>query len=360
MIGSRLGSRHRAVITFCVAAILAACQGRPAGSATPPAGVPSAPSTSLATPAAPSPTPRPTLPTGRLLFTRYAGNAEGAFVGFFILDARQSKATKVDLPFTVAGAGIPVWSPDGSTLLVNIYRSDTGARPATIKPDGSQFRMLEPEGLAGDLECTSWSADGRRLLCYVGSPNTKLDGMYELTLEGTELRRLTTSPYHYTEGSEGGCGGGEGRGVYSPDGSRFAFIRQKCGTGPAPDKDEEAALVVGDLATRKLTVIVERGVRTHAGSQLSWSPDGAWIAYGTQSLDLALVRPDGTDGHVVEVDADSAGIMGPTWSPDGSAILVCTLLSGNLGSMYVVVPDGSGASIVSGTSGGAFPSWTGS
>ena len=359
MVGSRSRIRSRAVVACCTAALLAACQGAPAGTTQPASNLPGA-ATTEPTAAAPSPTSGPTLPTGRLIFTRYAGNAEGAFIGFYILDAGQSKATKIELPATVDGAGIAAWSADGTRLVVNVFRVSVGGRPAVIKADGSDFRLLEPKGLDGDLDCTAWAPDAKRLLCGIGSPNTRLDGMYELTPDDVTLTRLTTSPYHYTEGSEGGCGGGEGRGVYSPDGTHFAFIRQKCGTGPAPDKDEEAALVVGDLATRKLTVIVERGVRTHAGSQLSWSPDGAWIAYGTQSLDLGLVRPDGTDGHMVQVKFGSGGVMGPAWSPDGSAIIFCTLLGGNLGSMYLVAPDGTGPTVVPGTAGGAFPSWTGS
>lgn len=360
MVGSRSVLASCSWLALCLATLLAACQGTPAGTAQLSASQVAVPSSEGHTAALSSPTPRPMLPNGRLLFTRYAGNPEGAFIGFYVLEGGQSKAAKVELPIAVEGAGIPAWSADGSALLVNLFRPETGGRPATIKSDGSDFRSLEPEGLAGDLECTAWSIDAKRLLCSIGSPNAKLDGMYELALDDVKLTRLTTSPYHYTEGSEGGCGGGEGRGIYSPDGTQFAFIRQKCGTGPAPDKDEEAALVVGDLATRKLTVVVERGVRTHAGSQLSWSPDGTWIAYGTQSLNLALVHPDGSDGHLVEVAIGSAGVMGPTWSPDGSAILFPTLSSGQLGTMYIAALDGSHATVVPGTSGGAFPSWAGS
>jgi hypothetical protein len=354
--------RWRAALWCAVVAAsmtLASCQG--AGTATP--GNTGAPtvgaSTAAPTNAPPSPTPMPLLPQGRLVFTRYSGDAEGPFVGFYVLDAGQSTATKLELPITVDGASFAAWSPDGAQLVVNLYRSETGGRPATIGLDGSDFHFLEPEGLKGDLECTDWSGDGKRLMCGVNSPDPKLDGVYELTVDGVTLRRLTTSPYHYTEGSAGGCGGGDGRGVYSPDETRFAFIRQKCGNGPDPSSDEEAALVVGKLSGGALTVIIQRGVRTHGGSQLSWSPDGQWIAYDTQGLDLALVHPDGSDNHVIDVHIAPLRVLGPAWSPDGRAVVFGTLNNDRLGNMYLVAPDGSGAIVVPGTLSGAFPNWTG-
>ena len=356
MVRQRFGSL---IVVGCAFALVAtACGDGPVVTSGTTAGAPTGAATTQPTAPIATATAAPTLPAGRLVFTRYSRDPEGPFVGIYVLDAGQSKATKVELPITVAGAGIPAWSEDGAQLVVNVFGPEIGLRPATLKPDGSEFHLLEPNGVEGDLECTSWSADGERLLCDIGSTNPKLDGVYELTLEGAELRRLTTSPFHHTEGSAGGCGGGEGRGVYSPDGTRFAFIRQKCGTGPDPAKDEEAALVVGDLASGDLTVAVDRGVRTHAGSQLSWSPDGQWIVFGTQSLDLALVHPDGSDYHVVDVNGPF-GVLGPTWSPDGQAIVFATLDSGQLGDMYIVAPDGSGRIRVPGTSGGVFPSWTG-
>jgi Tol biopolymer transport system component len=60
----------------------------------------------------------------------------------------------------------------------------------------------------------------------------------------------------------------------------------------------------------------------------------------------------------VAVDIGSAGVIGPAWSPDGSAILFATISDGQLGTMYVAAPDGSHTAVVSGTAGGAFPNWT--
>jgi Tol biopolymer transport system component len=357
VVGSLDGGRGRVVAALGIAAVVAACQAAPAG--TPATQSSQAPASNVAaSDAPPSPTPHPTLPNGRVVFTRYAGNPEGPFLGFYVLAAGESKSTKVDLPIEVEGGGLPAWSRDGSQLVVNLYSGAFGGRPGVIKPDGTAFQLLQPAGLAADLECTDWSPDGKRLLCDVGSNDPKVPGIFEMTIETQKLDRLTHSPYHYTEGSEGGCGGGDSRAVYSPDGKQFAFIRQKCGTGPRPDADEEAALVVGDIATQKLKVVVERGLRTHAGSQIGWSPDGAWLVYGTQSLGLGVVRPDGTDGHLLPVDVP--GVMGPTWSPDGSSILFARLSNGQLGTMYLVAADGSGATLVPGTSGGAFPRWTSS
>ena len=69
-----------------------------------------------------------------------------------------------------------------------------------------------------------------------------VDGIYTMRIDDLHLERLTTSPFHFTEGSAGMCGGGENRGVYSPDGTQIAYVRQKCGLGPNPSADESAAI----------------------------------------------------------------------------------------------------------------------
>jgi len=66
-------------------------------------------------------------------------------------------------------ASYPVWSPDGSKLLVIARRPNLPPRPAIVNPDGSDLTVLDPPNLGlgspFELGCTSWSPDGTRLLC---------------------------------------------------------------------------------------------------------------------------------------------------------------------------------------------------
>jgi Tol biopolymer transport system component len=307
--------------------------------------------------------PSPVALIGRLVFDRFAGSPVDPWVGTFIADADGGHAHPLTLPVKADGGLTAVWSPDGSRLLVSVWTPPSGPlRPGIVDPDGTGFHLLQPKGFAHDLGCSAWSPDASTLLCSVSSPDLKADGIYSLRTDGTGLTQLTKSPYHDTVGTAGECGGGDSRAVFSPDGKQFAFIRQKCGTGPDPSSDESGAIIIANSDGSGLhEVVAQGGVRTHPGSQLSWSPDGREIAFGTQDLYLSLVHPDGTGLRQINVDFGTAGVggaFGPAWSPDGTRIVFSTFANGQQGDMWNVAPDGSAPLMVTGTTGGgAFVNW---
>jgi dipeptidyl aminopeptidase/acylaminoacyl peptidase len=116
--------------------------------------------------------------------------------------------------------------------------------------------------------------------------------------------------------------------AFSPDG-RFAIV-------PMEDSDEPfstTTLWKLDLVTglRKALVPPALGL-----GQVSWAPDGQWIAYNTfptdppldnptgkygprASSEVWLVRPDGSDAHRVSA-IDGWGLL--SWSPDSSRLAV--------------------------------------
>jgi Tol biopolymer transport system component len=276
--------------------------------------------------------------TGRIVFDRFEGDrgAEGSHLGTFIADADGSDERLLAGPLWVAG-----WSPDGDRLLVGSIHG-----PAIIDADGSGLQEI---GVDTDvsLDCSDWSPDGTTLVCggsQAGHPEA--DGVYTVGIDGTGLTRLTTSPYHDTVGTAGECGGGQGRGVYAPDGSQIVFIEQRCGTGPDPSSDETAAIWRIDSDGSDLTQIVPHGqVRSHPGSQLSWSSDGSLVVFGSQEGVLYVVRPDGTGLAEVPLEGgwDGRIARGPEWSPDGTRIAFAMYAdSAGTQDLYTVAPDGSG------------------
>src|SRR5262249_13037008 len=90
-------------------------------------------------------------------------------------------------------AGAPLWSPDGSRLLVNATRPNTPDRPATINADGSGPTLLDVAPKNTFLGCSAWSPDGTRLLCGEGSDQDPAPcGVYSMrTSDGGDLSRLT-------------------------------------------------------------------------------------------------------------------------------------------------------------------------
>jgi WD40 repeat protein len=295
-----------------------------------------------------APSKVPYVPAGQLVFDRFdaTAGAEGPYLGTFIANGGENGERKLTVPVQVDQL-MPAWSPDARRLLVNISHPPPGlGDPAFINADGSGYSLVRPKGLTESIGCSDWSPDGRTLVCSIGSgEHHQLDGIYTIRVDGSHLTRLTHSPYHDTVGSAGECGGGENRAVYSPNGTRIAYIRQKCGTGPDPSSDESAAIEVMSVDGRDVHEIVPQGgVKSHPGSQLSWSPDGSQIALGSQDGRLLLVHPDGSAYAQIALPADLGDYhaWGPDWSPDGTRLVFSMYLaSSDSTDLYAISPDGS-------------------
>lgn len=304
-------------------------------------------------------------PPGLLVFDRYDGafGAEGPYLGTFITRSDGTDERALTVPIESVGL-IPAWSPDSRRLLLTTWLAPKGpARPAIINADGSGFVRLEPPDAAGDdLGCSDWSPDGELIACSVSGTKPDPDGIYTLRPDGIGLARLTTSPFHTTRGTAGECGGGDGHGVFSPDGSKIAFIRQRCGAGANPSSDESSAIFVMNRDGTGLREIVPQGaVKSHPGTQISWSPDGTTIAFGSQAGELFLVQPDGTGLTQIRLPSDlgSHHAYGPDWSPDGTRIVFSMYVDSERSTdLYSVARDGSSLVRITSADGAEnFASW---
>ena len=196
-------------------------------------------------------------------------------------------AQPTDIGFFNGGAWTPSWAPDnehlavagGNAVLWIANRDGSAAHPIST----GTYAEVGEKGWSAD-----WSPDGTKLLFGAPKPNEDY-GLYMVGLDGAPERLI--SP----------CAND---GVWSPDGSMFAYMR--CGIGSGPQ------VVVSDLDGRQ--------IRTLAGFygwyMPAWSPDQTRIAI----LD-DRPGPANQPGPPVIAILDPKGIAPTVTLPAGSATL---------------------------------------
>jgi hypothetical protein len=163
--------------------------------------------------------------------------------------------------------------------LLAIARTPAGDRLVTFNPDGSGLRAL----LSGQrLSSPGWSPDGNRIA---------------VAESGRVLVLALATGQTQTVLDEAGAASP----TWAPDGVHVALLR-----GP-------------DVVTMRTDGGDVRAVPVPFFGQiswLSWSPDGARLAYGTSGM-LRTVALDGTDDRSL---ATATTLGEPAWSPDSSRI----------------------------------------
>jgi hypothetical protein len=212
------------------------------------------------------------------------------------------------------------WSPDGRRLMWSAYQevrvADIAA--ATVKewslaanpyggpwlrwsPDGDRIVFGEGQSYYGEnsVVVSAWDGSARRELAT---------GYYaEWSPGGQEIVFLTSDHYPDPLGLQAIRPDGTKRRVvvntissaiprWSPSGDRIAFLEEY----------SSRISVVGRDGTG------ERLLATGGGRQISWSPDGTWLAVGSD-----LIEVDGLGR--AHVDTDSW--VTPRWSPSGREVL---------------------------------------
>ena len=223
-----------------------------------------------------------------------------------------------------------------STRRAGVYGFDDASATARFQPS-----------FPADAEQVTWSSDGSRA-AFVQTVAGH-EQIFLVDVDG-ETRQLTSDDMK-------GCTCGASDPAFSPDGERMAFsgfssdgvhiyvvnlrterVRQVSRVPEPPRRATEPtwspdgttiAFTVGEYGAVELWTVSladgrqERIPTPVAGSSPAWSPDGAWIAFAggvdaESETDIWLVRPDGSDAHVV---ADLARFdQNPAWSPDSSEI----------------------------------------
>jgi WD40-like Beta Propeller Repeat len=227
------------------------------------------------------------------------------------------------------------WSPDGSRVLCNLWSRDD-VQPATANPDGSDFKLLNPN-LPLDLFCLAWSPDGARLLCHSeGMANPADAGLYTVrSSDAGDFVRVAATP---PDGFDNGYG-------YSPDGSRVLFARYDSkdnGTLFSVKPDGSGAI---QLSPPGLSVL-DLDFFDRVGAD--WSPDGSRVTFAVVQRrssgrgfksGVFVVNADGTGARRITphgLDAFSA-----QWAPNGEWIAFTGVRRAP--EVWIVRPDGTGA-----------------
>jgi Anaphase-promoting complex subunit 4 WD40 domain len=277
------------------------------------------------------------LPIGTVVAGRFVDSPEGTFLGAFTLGTDGEQAP-LPMPSTSQGFS-GAWSLKGGFVLATMFNGQRLVTGTIDRVTGA-FAEIRADGLAGELDCTDWNPVLGDVICTLGGADPADDGIYAVTVATGDATRLTTSAFHHVVGTAGECGGGEGRAVYAPDGLRFAYVQQKCGTGANPSEEETGAIAVAAADGSGSKVIVPfGGVRTHPGGEISWSPKNDLIAFGTQDGKLSVVRPDGSGLRQLQTPGFA---YGPEWSPDGTWLLVTVVATKpSEADLFAVAADGS-------------------
>jgi dipeptidyl aminopeptidase/acylaminoacyl peptidase len=245
--------------------------------------------------------------------------------------------TALETPI-VAGPEIdldPVFSPDGTRiafLRVDRPWSDAGppsdAAIVVVRPDGSDERVITPEGFAGGrVAGFAWLPDSASLVVYHDRPRPEGSGWFfgDLSLfdtDGVNEPRplpLALCNQQFTCDGLGGI-------FRPPTGDRVLFSG---GEGCEPPREVCAhPLVVMDPDGGNLEVLIDASRAADLGiadpTSASWSPDGSMITFGEHRRDRSPIYVMNADGTGLRRIAEGVWAHwfggSPTFSPDGSRI----------------------------------------
>ena len=170
---------------------------------------------------------------------------------------------------------------------------------------------------SGEIELTTdnlssrpvWSPDGTKIAFVRGG---KSGGIFVMDADGTNARRITTGDYWL------------GTLTWSPNGKRLAYDVRIAGNFNGQLSPLERPIYVADMVSDAPPRLLLSN-----GSSPSWSPDGTQIAYtcvrrtGSREWTLSICTISANANSDARLLIDRA--RNPLWSPDGAQILYISI-----------------------------------
>jgi Tol biopolymer transport system component len=206
-------------------------------------------------------------------------------LGIYGLDGKRQALLPVTVGGVDSGDVDPVWSPDGTSLLL--------PGGVEIPVDGSPPRLLSSDDPRSQWQFT-FSPDGTRV-AYVTEA-----GLTVAAADGSQARLMVHA-------GSGKAGGWRFAPMWSPTGDRIAFISARRDESGGEGLINDFAVL--EVATGAVAPLADIGGDAPVpGSMLEFSPEGDQILFtrtdGTGARSLWSVHTDGSDLHRLVAGAD--------------------------------------------------------
>ena len=255
-------------------------------------------------------------------------NARAEVVVIDPMAATETTLYEMDLKAWPGGAG---WSPDGEWVAFAFYEEQP-ARILAVPVKGGEPKTLDA---ATDAGSDPWSWFASHTPRWDQDPASLPEGpLYtpdefrlraipvrvgQCRAEGALIGELCVWPEGFPELRRQFDFSME-RATWSPDGRRLVMQ----GLFPGDEAGQDTRLWVVDVTCYdKPGCVSEPRPLAHRDTgnvnQPEWSPDGAWIAFH-DNCRLSLVRPDGSDYHVLWKAAGRQCVAVTAFSPDASRL----------------------------------------
>ena len=258
--------------------------------------------------------------------------------------SRWDGSATVRLTFSEESETQPRWSPDGKTLSFVSSRQGAKGGQVWLLNIGIGGEAEKVTNLKGGVSSVAWAPDGKRLALIVNDVDSTVD------TTGARPKPIVVDKYQFKQDGQGYLDtlrshiwvfdlatrkaeqitrgtADDGGATWSPDGKWIAFISAREPDADRFDNDDVYVVEAVKAATpRRLTTF-----QGSDGGPLSWSPDGALVAYRQQQEPKYFGYGGGFGTVAVAPVADGAprlltasydrAISASRWSLDGKSIL---------------------------------------